>query len=109
MNVDFEFHLNQMKFIGSRILDVSLHRFASYQRALSYGAEAGKIQDAVLSPNGRFRIGDRKHAYLFWEACPKYEFHPASLPDGEFIINVVYVHDCHAIAIHKDKCGIEDL
>ena len=86
MNVDFEFHLNQMKFIGSRILDVSLHkggclsmcidfidrrrkklpcnfiyfsqlyRFASYQRALSYGAEAGKIQDAVLSPNGRFRI-----------------------------------------------------
>lgn len=26
MNVDFEFHLNQMKFIGSRILDVSLHK-----------------------------------------------------------------------------------
>ncbi|MJP31651.1 hypothetical protein DOT77_26930 [Escherichia coli] len=50
---------------------------------------------------------DRKHAYLFWEACPKYEFNPASLPDGEFIINVVYVNDCHAIAIHKDKCGIE--
>ena len=137
MNVDFEFHLDQMKFIDSRILDVSLHkgvclsmcidfidrlrkklpcnfiyfsqlyRFASYQRALSYGAEAGKIQDAVLSPNGRFRILDRKHAYLFWEACPKYEFNPASLPDGEFIINVVYVNDCHAIAIHKDKCGIE--
>lgn len=26
MNVDFEFHLNQMKFIESRILDVSLHK-----------------------------------------------------------------------------------
>lgn len=138
MNIDFEFHFEQMKFIKSRILDVSLHKgvclsmcidfidrrrknlrcdfiyfsnlykFASYQRALSYGAEAGKVQDAVLFPNGRFSIGDRKHAYLFWEACPKYEFTPTELPDGDFIINIVYyTKDCHVIALRKNPCGIE--
>ncbi|MCV5682639.1 hypothetical protein OFN25_33420, partial [Escherichia coli] len=41
----------------------NLHNFASYQRALTWGTEAGKVQDAVLFQNGRFRVGDRKHAY----------------------------------------------
>ncbi|HGF3846787.1 MULTISPECIES: hypothetical protein [Escherichia] len=138
MNIDFEFHFEQMKFMRSRILDVSLHKgvclsmcidfidrrrkqlpcdflyfsqlykFASYQRAVSYGVEAGKIQDAVLFPNGRFLIGDRKPAYLFREACQEYEFTPEELPDGDFIINIVYyTQNCHVIALRKNKCGIE--
>lgn len=138
MNIYFEFRFNQMKFMNSRILDVSLHKglclsmcidfidrrrknlpcnflyfsqlynFASYQRALSWGAEAGKVQDAVLFPNRRFWVGDRKPAYLFWEKFPKYEFNPRELPDGDFIINIVYyTNDCHAIALRKKQCGIE--
>lgn len=138
MNIDFEFYFKQIKFIRSRILDVSLHKgvclsmcidfidrrrkqlpcdflyfsqlynFASYQRAVSYGVEAGKIQDAVLFKNGRFLIGDRKPAYLFREACKGDEFIPEELPDGDFIINVVYyTQSCHVIALRKNKCGIE--
>jgi hypothetical protein len=137
MDINFVFRFDQMKFIDTRILDVSLHkgvclsmcidyidrrkkqlpfdfiycsnlyRFASYQRALSYGAEAGKIPDAVLFPNGRFRVPGRQYAYLFWEECPKYEFNPEQLSDGDYIINVVYSQDCHAIGLRKYPGGIE--
>lgn len=138
MDIDFEFYFNQMTFMKSRILDVSLHKggclsmcidfidrrrkqlpcdfiyfshlynFASYQRALSFAAEAGKIQDAVLSPNGRFRIRDKTYAYLFYNQCPRYEFSPSSLHDGDNIINIVYHNNtCHVIAVYKNSCGIE--
>lgn len=61
-----------------------------------------------LFQNGRFRVGDRKHAYLFWPKCPQYEFNPKDLPDGDFIINIVYyTNDCHVIALRKNNGGIE--
>lgn len=86
----------------------NLHNFASYQRALTLGTEAGKVQDAVLFQNGRFRVGDRKHAYLFWPKCPQYEFNPKDLPDGDFIINIVYyTNDRHVITLRKNNGGIE--
>lgn len=85
-----------------------LYQFASLQRALSYGTEAGKIQDAVLFPNGRFKIDGRQHAYLFLEQNPEYEFNPATLPYGDYIINIVYYNNsCHVIALRNTACKIE--
>lgn len=139
MNIDFVFHFDQRKFIRSKILDVSLHQgiclsmcidfidrrkkklpcdfiyfsklyqFSSLQRALSYGTEAGKIQDAVLFPNGRFKIEGRQNAYLFWgQGNPKYEFLPATLPHGDYIINIVfYNYSCHVIALRNNLFNIE--
>nr|WBW53104.1 hypothetical protein PNEFENPC_00086 [Escherichia coli]WBW56681.1 hypothetical protein BGAOJDKN_00084 [Escherichia coli] len=39
---------------------------------------------------------------------PQYEFNPKDLPDGDFIINIVYyTNDCHVITLRKNNGGIE--
>ncbi len=124
------FYFNQKDFTG-RILDRSLHaklcltmcidfiynkrqnlscdflffskayQFSSRQRAFAYGAQCGKIKDAVLAPNGK--INSVLKAFIP-APLTRSKTLPYLLRKGDYLITVLNIDDTgHTIALHNQE------
>lgn len=77
------------------------YKFTSRQRALSYGTTSGKINDAVLSPNGKFKT--RFNLFLPTPLSHA-KITSCLLNKGDYIITIYGINGAgHSIALCNNK------